>query len=166
MQWGFTGGDARMQVASYLTAEGESKLIDYADGRFSVDGSEMTHEQVMAWDAAGMLAWTQPETREWARNLGVSPNRPVAPEQKKPKVRRIQETRYTCSACGNVWHMGKQEQLEASGAAMSKCGKSMMCCGGCAPALVIPDKKVVQPGQCPKCGSRASKSEIVTHEVE
>lgn len=155
-----------MQVASYSTAVGESKLIDYADGKFTVDGLEMSIEQVLSWDAAGMLTWANPETQVWAREFSANLNQPVARQKKKTKVRRIQETRYTCTACSNIWHMGKQDQLEASSAATSNCGKSMMCCGGCAPALLIPDKKVVQPGQCPKCGSRASKSEIVTHEVE
>jgi len=154
-----------MQVASYATADGESKVVDYADGRFTVDGVEVAQEQVLSWDAAGILKWTSLETQKWARSL-ASPAAPEAStDKKKRKTRVIQETRYTCSACGNVWHIGKQEQLEASGAAMSNCGKSMMCCSGCAPALLIPDKKVVPLGQCPKCGSRASTSEIVTHEV-
>lgn len=80
-------------------------------------------------------------------------------------MRKITETRVTCSACGNVWHYGKAEQLEAAGAALSNAGKSMMCCTGCVPAVAIPDKKVLDLGKCQKCGSRAIKKETIEHEV-
>lgn len=79
-------------------------------------------------------------------------------------MRKISETRATCQACGTVWHYGNDE-LESAGAAMSNAGKSMMCCGGCAPALFIPDKKFVDLSKCPKCGSRAVTKKKVEHEV-
>ena len=83
-----------------------------------------------------------------------------------PKSRKkITETRCTCRTCGDVWHYGKSDELESAGAAMSNLGKSMMCCGGCLPAAVIPEKKVVDLGRCPKCGSRAVSKEQVVHEV-
>lgn len=80
--------------------------------------------------------------------------------------RIIQETRCTCQSCGHIWHYGKEESLEAAAGAMSNCGKSMMCCSGCFPALLIPDKPVADLNQCPRCHSRAVKKEIVSHEVE
>ena len=80
-------------------------------------------------------------------------------------MKRISETKCTCASCGNVWHYGKAEVLESTGAALQNCGKSMMCCTGCVPAVVIPNQQVVDVGKCPKCGSRAFKKEIVEHEV-
>jgi hypothetical protein len=79
--------------------------------------------------------------------------------------KRISETKCTCSSCDNVWHYGKTEALEGCGGDMQNCGKSLMCCGGCFPAIFIPDKKTADYGKCPKCGSKAFKKEIVTHEV-
>jgi len=77
----------------------------------------------------------------------------------------IQETKCTCSACGNIWYYGKQEKSEQTANALSNLGKGMMCCGGCLPAALIPDKKNIDLNKCPKCGSRAIKKEVVDHEV-
>ena len=100
-------------------------------------------------------------------------NRKKKPEEKKaeikesksPKTKTIQETKCTCNACGKVWHYGKQDKLQNFGAAMGNCGKASMCCGGCVPALLIPDKKVVDLTKCPECGSKNIKSERVEYEV-
>ena len=81
------------------------------------------------------------------------------------KIKKIKETKCTCKACGHTWFYGKQEVLESCSAGLSNCGKSMMCCSGCAPALIIPDKKVVDIDKCPKCSSRAVKKEEIVHEV-
>jgi len=80
-------------------------------------------------------------------------------------LKEISETKCTCSACGNVWYYGKQEDLENRANAMSNLGKSMMCCGGCLPALLIPDKKLVDLSKCPKCGSKAITKEEIIHRV-
>lgn len=80
-------------------------------------------------------------------------------------MKTISETRATCQACGNVWHYGKMDELDSASAAFSNAGKSMMCCTGCVPAAFIRDKKVVDLGKCPKCGSRAITKEKVKHEV-
>jgi len=84
---------------------------------------------------------------------------------KIPKTKTITETRCTCNSCGKVWHYGKQEQLQSAGNAMSNVGKSMMCCGGCLPAVFIPDKKVVDLNKCPDCGSKNIKKEQIAHAV-
>jgi hypothetical protein len=80
-------------------------------------------------------------------------------------VKTITETRCTCAACGNVWHYGKADVLQNVGNAMQNAGTSMMCCTGCAPAILVPDKKVVDLNKCPKCGSTAVTKETVEHEV-
>ncbi|MGB7957227.1 MAG: hypothetical protein WCF77_00065 [Minisyncoccia bacterium] len=82
------------------------------------------------------------------------------------KKKAITETKCTCNQCGNVWYFGKKDKAAATGAAMANCGKSMMCCGGCAPALLIHDKKVTDLKQCPKCQSRNVKFEEVSYEVD
>ena len=79
--------------------------------------------------------------------------------------KQIKETKATCQACGNVWFYGKQDQIEQTGKTMQNCGKSMMCCSGCAPAVLIPNQKSVDLNKCPKCGSKAIKKEVVTHNV-
>jgi len=86
-------------------------------------------------------------------------------ENKQPKTKTIQETKCTCNACGKVWHYGKQDKLQNFGAAMGNLGKASACCGGCVPALLIPDKKVVDLKKCPECGSKNIKTEIVEYEV-
>jgi len=89
----------------------------------------------------------------------------VVKEEPKPKGRQITETKATCKACGNVWFYGKSDSIEQMGNASSNCGKSMMCCT-CSPcALFIPDKKIKNLNQCPKCNSRAVNREKVTHDV-
>lgn len=80
-------------------------------------------------------------------------------------MKKIQETKCTCGACGNVWHFGKTDQLENVGNAMNNLGKSMSCCTGCAPAVLIPNKKVVDLKRCPKCQSKNVKVEKIVHEV-
>ena len=82
-----------------------------------------------------------------------------------PKTKTITETRCTCNACGKVWHYGKHEQLESAGAAMQNLGKSMTCCSGCAPAALIPDKKVTDLNKCPECSSKNIRKEQIAHEV-
>ncbi len=79
--------------------------------------------------------------------------------------RKIKETKCTCRACGNTWHYGKQDVLESVGSSMHNFGKEMMCCTGCAPALFIPDAKVVDLNKCPRCGSKAFYKEEVIHVV-
>jgi hypothetical protein len=80
-------------------------------------------------------------------------------------LRTIKETRATCTVCGNVWHYGKEEALQAAGAALQNAGSAMMCCGGCFPAALIPNQQVVDLTKCPKCGSKAVTTEKVEHEV-
>jgi len=80
--------------------------------------------------------------------------------------RVIKETKATCQACSKVWHYGKLDELMNAGAAQFNAGKAMMCCGGCIPALLIPDKKVIDYNKCPECGSSAVTKEIVEYAVE
>jgi hypothetical protein len=90
------------------------------------------------------------------------------PEKFGPSIKQgkiIKETKCYCSACGNLWYFGKQDELESAGNAMSNVGKEMMCCTGCVPAAFLPDKKVIHLDKCPKCGSSAITKEIVTHVV-
>lgn len=77
----------------------------------------------------------------------------------------ITETKCTCKACGNIWFYGKQDKLDRFADSSSNLGKSMLCCTGCAPALLIPDKKVTDLNKCPKCNSAAVVKETVTHRV-
>jgi len=79
--------------------------------------------------------------------------------------KKIREIKSTCKACGNTWYYGKEEIKEQQQAKMESAGKSLMCCGGCLPALLIPSKKVIDLDKCPKCGSRAIDKEEVVHEV-
>lgn len=90
-------------------------------------------------------------------------------------TKKIKETKCTCSACGNVWYYGKQELLENRaksiencGSAMSNTGSDMMCCSGCAPAILIPKQQAVKVkdlNKCPKCNSSAIRKEEITHEI-
>lgn len=92
------------------------------------------------------------------------------------KTKQIKETKCTCNACGKVWYYGKEEALqnfgekmESFGSSMSNTGKDMMCCGGCLPALFIPEKQVKEVkdlNRCPECSSKAITKETVVHNVE
>jgi hypothetical protein len=86
-------------------------------------------------------------------------------EVSQAKVKIIKETKCTCNACGKVWNYGKKDLDEQRQAKLSNTGKSLMCCGGCLPALLIQDKKVVDLTKCPECGSRNIKTEEVSYEV-
>lgn len=81
-------------------------------------------------------------------------------------AREIAETRCTCGSCGHVWHYGKQEATEARAAAMHNVGKSLMCCSGCLPAILIRDKELIDLDQCPQCGSRNVTTEKIIHRVD
>ena len=89
----------------------------------------------------------------------------ASPQSTDKKPVEVRETRCTCSACGNVWYYGKEEVQKNNAAKMNQVGKAMMCCGGCFPALLIPNKEVVNLDKCSKCGSKAVRKEIVTHHV-
>ncbi len=87
-------------------------------------------------------------------------------EEEKERLKKvIQETKCTCSACGNIWYYGKQEESEQKRNIQNNKAKAMACCTGCLPALLIPSKKITDMDKCPKCGSRAVKKELVSHEV-
>lgn len=88
-----------------------------------------------------------------------------SPQSTDKKPVEVCETRCTCSACGNVWYYGKEEVQKNNAAKMNQVGKAMMCCGGCFPALLIPNQEVVDLDKCSKCGSKAVRKEIVTHHV-
>jgi len=89
--------------------------------------------------------------------------------------RIIKETKCTCQACGNTWYYGKQElwnnraeRLKNVGKEMENAGSNMMCCGGCLPAVFIPEKQKTQVrdlDKCSKCNSSAIQKEEITHEV-
>ncbi len=92
----------------------------------------------------------------------------------------IKEYKYTCSACGNIWYYGVQDEskqkivqgLEQMKQGFHKIddGTSRAMCCGC--NLFAPryrqDKNVNQIDfdKCPKCNSKAIKKELVTHNVE
>lgn len=84
---------------------------------------------------------------------------------RKNGPKTISETRATCQSCGNIWHYGKNEQFENFTNSLNNAGNAMMCCGGCLPALFMSSKPVVDLNKCPKCGSKAVKTQQVTHEV-
>ena len=81
------------------------------------------------------------------------------------KQKQIKETKATCKACGNVWFYGKQDKAKERDAKMHNASKGLMCCGGCAPALLIKDKEVPELDKCPKCQSRAVSEEDIVHNV-
>lgn len=80
-------------------------------------------------------------------------------------TRKIRETKCTCKSCGKIWHYGKTDVLNSTADTLSNFGKDMMCCTGCMPALIIPDKKVTDLNKCPNCGSKAIYKEEVIHEI-
>jgi hypothetical protein len=81
-------------------------------------------------------------------------------------LKQISETRVTCSNCGNIWHYGKNEELENTSNNLINLGKTLMCCTGCLPALLISDSKTVSFDRCQKCGSRAVTKEKIIHDIE
>lgn len=76
-----------MQAASYVSTDGTDKVIDYSDGKFSVDGQFVAREQVLAWDAQGSLSWSSPLTSEWA--AGLPSGEAVAPSEKASLFSRL-----------------------------------------------------------------------------
>lgn len=122
----------------------------------------------LAWSQQGPILYLPPAAQPEPAYQPQQPQQtPQYQEQYKaePPKKIIKETKCTCNACGNIWFYGKQESLEATGAALSNVGKSMMCLSGCIPAVFIPDKKVVDLNKYPKCGSKAITKEEVIHEV-
>ena len=82
----------------------------------------------------------------------------------------IEETKCTCISCNNIWFYGKQDKQEQRANKMHNTGKSLLACGTCGTPLgclfwLMPEKKIVDLGKCPKCGSMAVKKEIVIHYV-
>jgi hypothetical protein len=77
----------------------------------------------------------------------------------------IQETRCTCSACGNIWYYGKSEVFESYSAKFRNAGKNMSACTCCWP-LSYMNREKTDLNKCPNCGSKAVKKEQIIHEVE
>lgn len=110
----------------------------------------------------GLITWFKREirgikeaqTKHWEKN------------NTRSKHGKIKETKCTCQSCGNVWYFGKTDQLENAGNAMHNLGKSLSCCTGCAPALLIKDKEVKNLKKCPKCNSKNVACENVIHEIQ
>lgn len=84
---------------------------------------------------------------------------------KEPEKKVVKETKNTCNQCGKVWYYGKKDIAEQKNAKLANASKGLLCCSGCAPALLIHDKKVTDLNQCPQCHSRDVKSEEVSYEV-
>ena len=76
----------------------------------------------------------------------------------------ISETKCTCAGCGNVFFYGKTDERDQLSAARQNRGDVKACCY-CAGCTSLPFRPVVDLGRCPKCGSRALKKEIVTHDL-
>jgi putative membrane protein insertion efficiency factor len=70
-------------------------------------------------------------------------------------TKKVSEQRFTCNACGKVWHVSTADLL-------AETGKALMCCGGCLPAGAM----TKELGRCPECGSRNVKQERVEYEVD
>jgi rRNA maturation endonuclease Nob1 len=80
-------------------------------------------------------------------------------------AKRIQETRCTCTACGNVWYFGKKEVFQNIGNNLSNATKDLYACACCYPLFFLKGKDTTDLNKCPNCGSRAIRKEQITHEV-
>ena len=85
--------------------------------------------------------------------------------KKENATREISETKCTCASCSNVWFYGKKDVQEQNLNRLATISKGLMACSCCLPALLIPDKKIIDLEKCPKCGSKAVKKENVVHYV-
>ena len=86
--------------------------------------------------------------------------------KKEKKIRKIQETKCTCSACGNIWFYGKADVTKEINKSDFNTIKTLACCSGCwLPALVIPHREPIDFSKCPKCNSKAITKEAVVHDV-
>ena len=93
----------------------------------------------------------------------------IIPIDSNPVKRQIEETKCTCSGCGNIWFFGKKDvsvQQEKNCMMMEK----NACAGACPCCLPLAffgnEPRYNDPDKCPKCGSRAIKKEQIIHEVE
>lgn len=102
---------------------------------------------------------------EWKPFYGLIGASGTPDEVARRGGKRIQETKCTCQACGHIWFYGKQEVLQQTSDALQNLSKAMLCCGGCLPAILMPTKTPIDPGKCPKCGSKASRKEQIVHDV-
>jgi hypothetical protein len=99
---------------------------------------------------------------------------PVYPVEVIPKSlyvpkRQIEETKCTCSGCGNIWFFGKKDvwqRWDKKGMVVAK----NMCPAACPCFLPMiffgNDALYIDPNKCPKCGSRAIKKEQIIHDVQ
>lgn len=74
----------------------------------------------------------------------------------------IKEIRTTYQSCQHVWHYLPGQKTKEVGETMQRAGCAIMTCGLASLFMKKPDNL---SGQCPKCGSRAVKSEDVVHQV-
>ena len=97
----------------------------------------------------------------------ISFNKPKpVPKRGFFSTKQIQETRCTCSSCGNVWHYGKREAFQNAGNALSNATKDLYACSCCFPLFFLKGKDVKDMNKCPSCGSSAIRKEQITHDVE
>jgi predicted nucleic-acid-binding Zn-ribbon protein len=86
-------------------------------------------------------------------------------QAREKSMGQINETKCNCNACQHEWFYGKKDVDAASLDNLQNLGKNLMCCGGCFPALLIPEAKTTDFNKCPKCGSRAIEKKVITHNV-
>jgi hypothetical protein len=84
---------------------------------------------------------------------------------KEKQTKTIKEKKCVCAECKKIWHYDKRDVSENNINALGNASKALACCGGCIPALLISDKKVVDFTRCPACNSKNVKCEEISHEV-
>lgn len=88
------------------------------------------------------------------------------PKKRGIATKKIEETRCTCSACGNVWFFGKKEVYENYSKILRNAGKNISGVTCCCWPMSYMGREQTDMGKCPRCGSKAVKKEQIFHEVE
>lgn len=81
-------------------------------------------------------------------------------------IKKVEETRCTCTACGKVWYYGKREVYGNFSKKLRNAGKDISGATCCCWPMSYMNREQTDLDKCPNCGSKAVKKEQISHDVE
>ena len=147
-----------MELGKY--ADGRSVSYDESAGTFKVGDSQVSVQDVRAWDGAGQIAWASPQQRGWFHStFSAAGSVPAAPAKKKSKLPLILGIvalllLVTCGGCTVLGSLASKGGSSTAGTSGSSASSTSAPKPAQAPAAAAPAKPQLKKiGEPLKVGS-------------